>query len=66
MKMDQDVGFREGWFQAPLDQMADVIHMPVPSSYNDITVDANIRNYEIQLNFTIIFPSAPIYLLLKY
>ncbi|XP_023331589.1 beta-glucuronidase [Eurytemora carolleeae] len=44
-KMDPDVGFREEWYQAPLDLKNDVIHMPVPSSYNDITVDPNIRDY---------------------
>ena len=44
--MDPDIGFREEWYQAPLDLKNDVIHMPVPSSYNDITVDPNIRHRE--------------------
>ena len=36
---DPELGFREGWFQRPLSlsQSPDVIPMPVPSSYNDIT-----------------------------
>ena len=44
VKMDPDVGFREEWYQAPLDLKNDVINMPVPSSYNDITVDPDIRH----------------------
>ena len=36
---DPELGFREGWFKRPLSdsQSPEVIPMPVPSSYNDIT-----------------------------
>jgi beta-glucuronidase len=35
-------GRRESWFAAPL---RDTIPMPVPSSYNDVTQDASIRDH---------------------
>lgn len=44
-KLDQDAGFRDSWFEAPLDSMDDVIAMPVPASYNDITINSTIRDY---------------------
>jgi len=43
-KMDPECGFREKWFSSPF-QDEDVIDMPVPSSYNDITTDPAIRDY---------------------
>lgn len=36
------LGRRQSWFAAPL---ADTILMPVPSSYNDITQDARLRDH---------------------
>ena len=33
-------GFEEKWFEKPLEN---VIDMPVPSSYNDITTDSELR-----------------------
>ena len=35
-------GFEEKWFEKPLE---DVIDMPVPSSYNDITTDQELRDH---------------------
>lgn len=43
--MDQEIGFRESWFSTPLSDSGDVLQMPVPSSYNDITVEAGVRDY---------------------
>ncbi|KAG8184932.1 hypothetical protein JTE90_017785 [Oedothorax gibbosus] len=42
---DQDVGFRNQWFKAPLYKTGHVIPMPVPSSFNDITQNKTIRDY---------------------
>ncbi|XP_064455225.1 beta-glucuronidase-like isoform X1 [Ornithodoros turicata] len=42
---DQDVGFREQWYKRPLSETGDVIPMPVPSSYNDVTQNQTIRDY---------------------
>ncbi|GFV66658.1 beta-glucuronidase [Trichonephila clavipes] len=42
---DQDIGFREEWFKSPLRQSGEVIPMPVPSSFNDITQNKTIRDY---------------------
>jgi len=44
-KLDQDAGFRDSWFESPLDTLDDVISMPVPASYNDITINSTIRDY---------------------
>ncbi len=42
-RVDRDgVGHRDQWFARPL---ADPIDMPVPSSYNDLTQDAGIRDH---------------------
>lgn len=38
-------GFEEQWFSRPLEETGPVIDMPVPSSYNDITQDAKIRDF---------------------
>merc|ERR1719234_1051929 len=43
-KDDPDIGFRESWYSAPL-QGDDVLLMPVPSSYNDITTDSAVRDF---------------------
>jgi len=44
-KADQDAGFRESWFSKPLTSLGDVLEMPVPASYNDITTNSTIRDY---------------------
>ena len=56
-KDDPDIGFRESWYSAPLQAIVnhrhlrinsrllqgdDVLLMPVPSSYNDITTDSAV------------------------
>ncbi|CAG2177099.1 unnamed protein product [Oppiella nova] len=40
---DQNVGFTDKWYTKPL--TGDVIPMPVPSSYNDITQSRYLRDY---------------------
>jgi beta-glucuronidase len=46
---DPDEGFRETWYKRSLlhtrNASKDVIAMPVPSSYNDITQSQSIRDY---------------------
>merc|ERR1711892_1416114 len=44
-KMDQEAGFRDSWFSKPLRECGNVIPMPVPASYNDITTNSTIRDY---------------------
>lgn len=44
-KRDPDQGFREKWYSAPLERSGATIEMPVPSSFNDITTDAALREY---------------------
>jgi len=39
---DQELGFRESWFSSGLQ---DALAMPVPSSFNDITVDSKLRDF---------------------
>ncbi|XP_063225193.1 beta-glucuronidase-like isoform X1 [Bacillus rossius redtenbacheri] len=39
---DQEAGFTQSWYASALDQW---INMPVPASYNDVTVNASIRDY---------------------
>lgn len=42
-KLDaEEAGMKEQWYKQPL---RDVIDMPVPASYNDLTVDARIRDH---------------------
>ena len=41
----RDAGFDEQWWTKPLSATGDVIKMPVPSSYNDITQDTNLRDF---------------------
>ncbi|KAL1140603.1 hypothetical protein AAG570_000533 [Ranatra chinensis] len=42
---DSLLGFRQRWYSEPLSKSGSVIPMPVPSSYNDITVEKNIREH---------------------
>lgn len=45
---DQDKGFTDAWFTKPLRQVVGdkkVYHMPVPSSFNDITTEKTMRDY---------------------
>ncbi|KAA0189204.1 hypothetical protein HAZT_HAZT011763 [Hyalella azteca] len=44
-KDDPDKGFRELWFEKPLSTTGTVIAMAVPSSYNEVTEDKNIREH---------------------
>ena len=50
-RLDPDLGFREGWFNQSLDKscldcaLEEIIPMPVPSSYNDITTNSSIRDH---------------------
>ncbi|XP_032789501.2 beta-glucuronidase isoform X1 [Daphnia magna] len=44
-RTEQNKGFKDKWYAAPLHHNVEVIDMPVPSSYNDITQDANIRDH---------------------
>ncbi|XP_022808391.1 beta-glucuronidase-like [Stylophora pistillata] len=39
------IGFDEMWYSLPLAQVGDVLSMPVPSSYNDITEDRWLRDF---------------------
>ncbi|ESO87621.1 hypothetical protein LOTGIDRAFT_166508 [Lottia gigantea] len=41
----RDAGFKESWQNQPLFKTGPVIPMAVPSSYNDITADKNIRDF---------------------
>ncbi|XP_059480169.1 beta-glucuronidase-like isoform X2 [Neocloeon triangulifer] len=43
-RTDPDIGMREKWWKKPRLGGGEVILMPVPSSYNDITQDAIIRD----------------------
>ncbi|XP_065107169.1 beta-glucuronidase [Paramisgurnus dabryanus] len=42
---DRNRGFEQAWYKSPLAESGPVIDMPVPSSYNDITQDAKIRDF---------------------
>ena len=51
-RLDPDMGFREKWYNQSLDtgcalkcDTKEVIPMPVPSSYNDITTNSSIRDH---------------------
>ena len=41
----RNVGFEEEWWTKPLASTGDVIKMPVPSSYNDITQNIELRDF---------------------
>ncbi|CAG0889855.1 unnamed protein product [Cyprideis torosa] len=44
--LDPDLGFREEWYQRPLRLVtSDVIPMPVPSSYNDVTASKSLQQH---------------------
>lgn len=38
-------GLREKWFSDDLSRFKPTIQMPVPSSYNDVTEDASLRDH---------------------
>ncbi|XP_012265973.2 beta-glucuronidase isoform X2 [Athalia rosae] len=38
-------GYREAWFTKELRQVGEVLKMPVPSSYNDITTSSELRDH---------------------
>ncbi|KAK0094951.1 hypothetical protein PV326_009565 [Microctonus aethiopoides] len=42
---DKLQGHRNSWFSDELSKFADVMKMPVPSSYNDITTSQKLRDY---------------------
>ncbi|XP_037087005.1 beta-glucuronidase-like [Pollicipes pollicipes] len=42
---DPDVGFRDRWYSRRLEASGDVIDMPVPCSFNDITTERAVRDY---------------------
>uniref|UniRef100_A0A8B9LWG2 Beta-glucuronidase n=1 Tax=Astyanax mexicanus TaxID=7994 RepID=A0A8B9LWG2_ASTMX len=42
---DRSAGFSQAWFSQPLAETGPVIDMAVPSSFNDITQDAELRDY---------------------
>lgn len=41
----RNAGFEQQWYKEPLKKKGSVIKMPVPSSYNDITQDRNLRDF---------------------
>lgn len=45
MSANRMAGFEQSWFAKPLWQTGNVIPMPVPSSYNDITQDRALRDF---------------------
>ncbi|KAI5719831.1 hypothetical protein M8J76_015583 [Diaphorina citri] len=44
-KGDPLVGFRERWYHKDLKVTGDTIPMPVPSSYNDLSLDKEVRDH---------------------
>ncbi|KAI4881400.1 hypothetical protein NFI96_010137 [Prochilodus magdalenae] len=42
---DRHAGFNQAWFKQPLAETGPVIDMAVPSSFNDITQDAELRDF---------------------
>ncbi|XP_036436394.1 beta-glucuronidase [Colossoma macropomum] len=42
---DRRAGFSQAWFKQPLAETGPVIDMAVPSSFNDITQDAELRDF---------------------
>ena len=42
---NRNAGFEQQWWTKPLETSGDVIRMPVPSSFNDITQDAKLRDF---------------------
>ncbi|CAC5378346.1 uidA [Mytilus coruscus] len=45
MSPTRNEGFLKKWYTQPLSQTGDVIPMPVPASYNDITQDRKLRDF---------------------
>ncbi|XKL61127.1 hypothetical protein PGB90_008184 [Kerria lacca] len=45
LSLDPLMGFKEKWFTKDLSKTGSVIPMPVPSSYNDITMERKIRDH---------------------
>ena len=47
--LDSDIGFREEWFENGIDfevtDPSEILSMPVPSSYNDISTSAAVRDH---------------------
>ncbi|XP_047991676.1 beta-glucuronidase [Leguminivora glycinivorella] len=43
--VDPEYGYRHKWYAQDLEKTGPVIHMPVPSSYNDIGTDASLRDH---------------------
>ena len=43
--LNRNAGFEQEWWTKPLASTGDVIKMPVPSSYNDITQDIHLRDF---------------------
>ncbi|XP_062844852.1 beta-glucuronidase isoform X2 [Trichomycterus rosablanca] len=42
---DRNEGFSKNWYKQPLAETGSVIEMPVPSSFNDVTQDAKLRDF---------------------
>ena len=42
---NRNAGFDEKWWENPLSSTGDIIKMPVPSSFNDITQDSKLRDF---------------------
>ena len=42
---NRNAGFDEKWWEKPLSSTGDIIKMPIPSSFNDITQDAKLRDF---------------------
>ena len=46
---DPDIGFNEKWFENGIEYQvkdpSEIMHMPVPSSYNDISTNAAVRDF---------------------
>ncbi|ELU00445.1 hypothetical protein CAPTEDRAFT_123745 [Capitella teleta] len=42
---DRNAGFKDKWYEQRLEKSGPVIRMPVPSSYNDITVEQDLRDH---------------------
>jgi len=43
--LDRRQSFTDQWWMSPLAENGQVIDIPVPSSYNDITQDRSIRDF---------------------
>uniref|UniRef100_A0AAY5EV11 Beta-glucuronidase n=1 Tax=Electrophorus electricus TaxID=8005 RepID=A0AAY5EV11_ELEEL len=42
---NRNAGFEKAWFKRPLSETGPVIDMPVPSSFNDVPQDAQMRDF---------------------